>query len=75
MELQYVHDEKGETTAVLVPINEWKDLTERYTREGELPQWQKDMIDEQLAFIKNHPDQLISMKEFEKELGEIDGEV
>ncbi|MEO6720337.1 MAG: addiction module protein [Ferruginibacter sp.] len=68
MEIQYLHNEKGETTAVLVPIEEWKDLTERYTQQGELPQWQKDMIDEQLAFVKNHPDKLISMEEAQKEL-------
>ncbi|MEO6723513.1 MAG: addiction module protein [Ferruginibacter sp.] len=68
MEIQYLHNEKGETTAVLVPIEEWKDLTERRTQREELPQWQKDMIDEQLAFIKNHPDQLISMEEAQKEL-------
>lgn len=75
MNIQYVHDEEGKTTAVLVPINEWEDLTERYTRKGELPQWQKDMIDEQLEFIKNHPDQLISMEEVEKLLEEDDEEV
>lgn len=67
MNLQYLHNEKGETTAVLVPIDDWRDLTERYTREGELPRWQKNMIDEQLEFIKNHPDKLISMEEFQKE--------
>jgi hypothetical protein len=66
MSVQYVIDEQGRKTAAVVPIQEWEDLTVNYNRKGELPQWQKDLIDKDLEFIKNNPDSLISMDEMEK---------
>jgi hypothetical protein len=68
MNVQYLTDEQGRKTAALVPIQQWEDLTVNYSRKGELPQWQKDMIDADLDFIKKHPETLIPGEEFDKVL-------
>jgi hypothetical protein len=68
MNLQYLQDNNGNTTAVVVPIQEWNQLTEKYKGLEELPQWQKEVIDQRLAFVKNHPDQLVPLDNFMKEL-------
>jgi hypothetical protein len=70
MNLQYLQDNNGNTTAVVVPIEEWNLLTEKYDGLEDLPQWQKKIIDQRLEFAKNHPDQLVSLDIFLKELDE-----
>jgi hypothetical protein len=68
MPLQYIQDYNGVTTAVVVPIAEWNRITEKYNDLEDLPQWQKNIIDQRLDFVKNHPDQLIALDDFIKEL-------
>jgi Putative addiction module component len=68
MNLQYLQDNNGNTTAVVVPIEEWNRFTEKYNDLEELPQWQKNIIDQRLDLIKNHPDELLPLEDFMKEL-------
>lgn len=68
MPLQFIHDYNGVTTGVIIPIEEWNRITEKYTDLEELPTWQKDLIDKRLDFVKNHPNQLIPITDFIKEL-------
>ena len=68
MSLQYLQDNNGNTTAVVVPIEEWNRFTEKYKDLEELPQWQKSIINERLALIKNHPEKLLPLEDFMKEL-------
>lgn len=68
MNLQYLQDNKGNTTAVVVPIEQWNRFTEKYNDLEELPQWQKNIIDQRLDLIKNHPDELLPLEDFMKEL-------
>ncbi len=68
MNLQYLQDNNGNTTAVVVPIEEWNKFTEKYHDLEDLPQWQKNIIDQRLDFVKNHPDELVLLKGFMKEL-------
>jgi len=68
MNLQYLQDNKGNTTAVVVPIEEWNKFTEKYNDLEDLPQWQKKIIDQRLDFVKNHPDELVPFEDFMKEL-------
>ena len=68
MRLQYLQDTNGNTTAVVVPIEEWHRLTEKNGSIEELPQWQKTIIDQRLDSIKNHPDELVPLESFIKEL-------
>jgi len=69
MNLQYLQDNKGNTTAVVVPIEEWNKFTEKYNDLEDLPQWQKNIIDRRLDFVKNHPDELVPLEDFMIELG------
>lgn len=68
MSLQYLQDNNGNTTAVVVPIEEWNRFTEKYKGLEELPQWQKNIIDHRLDSIKNHPEELVPLEDFMKEL-------
>ena len=68
MSLQYLQDNNGNTTAVVVPIEEWNRFTEKYKDLEELPQWQKNIIDQRLDLIKNHPEELVPLEDFMKEL-------
>lgn len=68
MKLQYLQDNNGNTTAVVVPIEAWNRFTEKYNDLEELPEWQQKIIDQRLDFVKNHPDQLVPLEDFIKEL-------
>jgi Putative addiction module component len=68
MSLQYLQDNNGNTTAVVVPIEEWNRFTEKYKDLEELPQWQRNIIDQRLDLIKNHPEELVPLEDFMKEL-------
>ncbi|MEP7111338.1 MAG: addiction module protein [Ferruginibacter sp.] len=74
MNLQYLQDNKGNTTAVVVPIEEWNKFTEKYTDLEELPEWQKKMIDERLESFRQNPNDLVSMEEIDKILDEEEDE-
>lgn len=68
MSLQYLQDNDGNTTAVVVPIEEWNRFTEKYKDLEQLPKWQKNMIDQRVDFVKNHPEELLPLEDFIKEL-------
>lgn len=46
-----MQNNNGDTTAVLIPIEEWHELTEKYNLE-ELPLWQKNLIYQRLEHLK-----------------------
>jgi len=56
MTLQFIHDAKGNTTGVFLPIEEWQKLKARYSELqkeevenlAELASWQKQLLDERL---------------------------
>ncbi len=64
MSLQYLQDKNGTTTAVLIPIDEWKRITEKYNDLEEIPQWQKDLIDDRLKHLKKNPQSVTSLEDF-----------
>ena len=66
MPLQYLKNSNGETVAVQIPIEEWNNITEKHADIEELPNWQKKIIDTRLEEFKNHPENVISMEDFEK---------
>lgn len=76
MSVQYVSDNTGQTTAILVPIEDWNLLRKKHPdvdeMEGDLPQWQKDLIDERMLLLKQHPDNVTSLEDFLKELDKDD---
>jgi hypothetical protein len=76
MSLQYISDNSGHTTAVIIPIEEWNIMRGEYpgieTIESELPQWQKDIIDKNLKEIADNPQCLRPIEEL---FNELDSEV
>ena len=80
MTLQFIHDHKGNTTGVFIPIEEWQSLKTKYTElqkeEAEnvttLSTWQKQIIDERINDYYNNPNEVTSfdstMDDIEKEL-------
>ena len=72
MSLQYISDNAGHTMAVIIPIKEWNEIREKHPDveaiEGDLPQWQKDILDRRLQIIQNHPERLHPIEELFEEL-------
>jgi hypothetical protein len=59
MKLQVIQDGSGRDTGVFIPMEDWDLIKSTYpdiTRlSHELPQWQKDLIDERLEAIAIDP--------------------
>lgn len=77
MTLQFIHDNRGNTTGVFIPIEEWQSLKTKYTdlqkEEAEnlveLAPWQKQIIDERLSdYYKNPTD----VSDFDKTIDDIE---
>ena len=62
MNPQIIKDSDGNNTGVFIPIKEWALIKSIYPDinniETELPQWQKDIIDERLDAIAKNPQRL-----------------
>jgi hypothetical protein len=65
MTLQFIYDNRGNTTGVFISIEEWQSLKTKYVdlqkeeteSKAELASWQKQVIDERLSdYYKNPQD-------------------
>ena len=72
MPLQYIQDFNGATTAVIVPIEEWNKITEKFSDIEELPLWQKDIVDQRQQSIAQNPATLRPIEELFEELDKDD---
>ena len=80
MNLQYISDTNGITTAVVIPIQDWDQLKKKYKEletddtgtNNTIPDWHKSIIDERLASMKNNVDTVVDFysacDDIEKEL-------
>jgi len=77
MSVQYISDNLGNHTAVIIPIEEWEKLTTKYSElsvleEYVIPEWHKDIVLERLGSFKKNPKNIISsealFEELEKDL-------
>jgi hypothetical protein len=76
MNLQFIHDNKGNTTGVFIPIEEWQSLKTKYAdlqkeeteNVAELAPWQKKIIDERLSDYYKSPDDVVEIDETIKKL-------
>lgn len=76
MDLQYISDSNGVPKSVVIPIEDWNRLKEKYSDIEkdlyDIPQWQKDELDKRMESYKNNPDQLLdfdqAMDDIEKDL-------
>jgi hypothetical protein len=77
MSVQYISDNLGNHTAVIIPIEEWEKLTTKYSELSELddyqiPYWHKKLVLERLESFKDNPSDLnkaeILFDELDKDL-------
>ena len=72
MKFQVLHDNFGNQTGVYVSIEDWTLIKNNYpdieTLEQELPQWEKDLIDERLEAIEKNPERLQPIESLLEEL-------
>lgn len=79
MNLQYISDNKGQTTGVFIPIQDWNRLKKKYKElemaeesAFEIPEWHKTILDKRLGKVKNNPESCIDFdaacNEIEKKL-------
>lgn len=77
MTLQFIHDNKGNTTGVFIPIEEWQLLKSKYTElqkeevenSIELASWQKEIIDMRLNDYYQHTNDVV---DFDKTIDDIE---
>jgi hypothetical protein len=77
MTLQFIHDNKGNTTGVFIPIEEWQTLKGKYTELQEeevtnlleLATWQKQILDERLTDYYQSPE---NVSDFSKTIEDIE---
>jgi hypothetical protein len=77
MTLQFIHDTKGNTTGVFIPIEEWQSLKTKYSElqseeaknSIELSEWQKNIIDMRTNQYYENPTDVI---DFDKTIDEIE---
>ena len=78
--LQFIQDNRGNTTGVFIPIEEWQSLKTKYTdlqqEEAatgiELTMWQKQIIDERLSEYYKTP---ANVANFDKTIDDIEKEL
>lgn len=61
---QYIYDSNGNPIGVFIPIDDWNKITERYAEIEDVPEWEKQLIDQRLEFIEKYPGQLIPIEDF-----------
>jgi len=73
MNLQYISDNKGKITGVFIPINDWKYLKNRYKEieqderiPFEVPEWEKQMMDEMLKDYHDNPNDVMDWEDVQK---------
>ena len=74
MNIQYLSDNFGNKTAVLIPINEWEIINEKHKNlEQEVntnivPNWHKEIINSRLESYKKNPEYVTDFATFCDEL-------
>jgi len=70
MNLQFISDNKGNTTGVFIPIQDWEELKSKYdhlkqeeNEMFEVPEWHKDIVRQRLEDYKKNPDNVLDWDE------------
>jgi hypothetical protein len=77
MSLQFIYDNKGNTTGVFISIEEWQALKTKYTdlqnaeteNRAELALWQKQIIDARIIDYNKNP---TDVADFDKTLDDVE---
>jgi len=61
MNVQYISDNKGETTGVFIPISEWIELKNKYKdiEQFDIPDWQKEEVRQRMEDHKENPEEAL----------------
>lgn len=72
MTWQYQYDQSGKAIGVLIPIEEWNSLQEKYQELANLPtpNWQDAILDKRLELLATNPMDITSLDDFLIELNE-----
>ena len=75
MGIQYISDSKGDVTGVFIPIEDWEELKNKYgikSEDLEVPDWQKDIVNERMSEYKKNPG---IAEDFNKAMDDIENEL
>jgi hypothetical protein len=80
MLIQHIHDNRGNTTGVFIPIEDWQELTVKYSglqkseteSPNQLSNWQKKIIDNRLNDYYSNPK---DVSDFGKMLDDLESEI
>ncbi|MGZ3756643.1 MAG: hypothetical protein ACXVAY_14490 [Mucilaginibacter sp.] len=72
MSVQYLSNEKGQVTAVQLPIEEWEMIKIKYPDvdhlDSNMPDWHKQLINNRLGALENNPGLIRPISELFEEL-------
>jgi hypothetical protein len=72
MSLQYISDNKGQTTGVFIPIEEWNNLKNKYKgieeEELEIPSWQLSEFNNRVEEYRKNPTQTLDFNQAMKDI-------
>jgi len=67
MSLQYISDNKGQTTGVFIPIEEWNNLKNKFkgieAEELDIPSWQLAELDKRVTNFRNNQTQTLDFNQ------------
>jgi hypothetical protein len=76
MNLQCITDSNGQTTGVVIPIEEWNDLKTKYQDiyggNIEVPEWHKGIVQERMENYRKNPNQAM---DFDETIREIENDI
>ena len=76
MNLQYISDNKGETTGVYIPIQEWNELKSKYMgieeEENNIPDWHNAIVKKRYEDYLKNPGNVL---DFDSALNEVEEEL
>ena len=77
MNLQYLSDNKGNTTGVFIPILDWEYLKKKYQEieqeekdAFEVPEWHKEIVIQRLKDHQNDPENVLDWTDVQEEIKE-----
>ena len=65
---QFTYDNKGNAVGVFLPIEDWNQLKNNLPTSDELPQWQRDILDQRMMLIQQNPGSVVPLEDFIAEM-------
>ncbi len=65
---QFTYDNKGNAVGVFLPIEDWNQLRKYLPAVDELPQWQKDILDQRIMLIQQNTGSVMPLEDFIAEM-------